>query len=164
METKCDCSVDEMKEANQDDCCVDEVGQMIQRLVKVIHLFERDQIKIYGFTTSQCNVLLEIIKTGSLTMNELSDKMNLNTSTMTRILDNLVRDKYIARDRDESDRRIVVVRLTESGNEMAQKLTDSVNEYYRKIIENIPEGQLDSVLNSVNLLQSAFEKANPNCC
>jgi DNA-binding MarR family transcriptional regulator len=97
-------------------------------------------------------------------MNELSDKMNLNTSTMTRILDNLVRDKYIIRDRDEADRRIVVVRLTESGSEMALKLRDSVNEYYRKIIENIPEGQLDSVLNSVNLLQSAFEKANPNCC
>lgn len=164
MENKSNCCNDKNIEAIQSDCCVDEVGEMIQRLVKVIHLFERDQIKVYGFTTSQCNVLLEILKAGSLTMNELSDKMNLNTSTMTRILDNLVRDKYITRDRDESDRRIVVVSLTNSGNEMAQKLKDSVNEYYRKIIENIPEGQLDSVLNSVNLLQSAFEKANPNCC
>jgi MarR family transcriptional regulator, organic hydroperoxide resistance regulator len=146
------------------DCCVDEVGQMIQKLVRVIQLFERDQIKVHGFTTSQCNTLLEISKAGSLTMNELSDKMNLNTSTMTRILDNLVRDKYISRDRDEADRRIVVVSLTENGKEVAIKLSNSVNQYYKKIIENIPEGQVDSVLNSVNVLQKAFEKANPNCC
>lgn len=159
-----DCCKDQKEEVKNDDCCIDEIGQMIQRLVRVIQLFERDQIKIYGFTSSQFNTLLEIDKAGTLTMNELSDKMNLNTSTMTRILDNLVRDKYLLRDRDESDRRIVVVSLTESGREMALKLRDSVNSYYRKIIENIPEGQLNSVLGSVNVLQKAFEKANPNCC
>lgn len=156
------CSNNEEKE--EIDCCVDEVAQMIQRLARVIQLFERDQIKVYGFTNSQYNTLLEIYKAGSLTMYELSDKMNLNTSTMTRVLDNLVRDKYIARDRDETDRRIVIVSLTESGNEAAVKLSNSVNQYYKKIIENIPEGQVDNVLNSVNMLQEAFEKANPNCC
>jgi DNA-binding MarR family transcriptional regulator len=164
MTNKDICCDDNVKETDQSDCCVDEVGQMIQRLSRVIQLFERDQIKIYGFTTSQYNTLIEIHKAGNLTMNELSDKMNLNTSTMTRILDNLVRDKYISRDRDETDRRIVVVSLTENGTEIALKLSNSVNNYYKKIIENIPTGQVDDVLNSVNILQKAFEKANPNCC
>jgi DNA-binding MarR family transcriptional regulator len=163
-ETDCNCNNNQVQGMENEDCCIDEVGQMIQRLVRVIQLFERDQIKIYGFTSSQFNTLLEINKAGSLTMNELSDKMNLNTSTMTRILDNLVRDKYISRDRDEADRRIVVVSLTENGKEVSLKLRSSVNLYYKKIIENIPEGQVDSVLNSVNILQEAFEKANPNCC
>ena len=158
------CCNSNVEEIVKDDCCVDDIGEVIQKLVRVLHLFERDVIKIHGFTTSQCNTILEINKAGSLTMNELSDKMNLNTSTMTRVLDNLVRDKYISRDREETDRRIVVVSLTETGTEMAIKLRDSVNEYYKKIIENIPEGQIDNVLNSVNILQKAFEKANPNCC
>lgn len=169
MESKeincCNNSTEKTTESvSENDCCVDEMGQVIQRLVRVIQLFERDQIKIYGFTTSQCNTLLEIQRAGSLTMNELSEKMNLNTSTMTRVLDNLVRDKYITRDRDEADRRIVVVSLTEAGQEAASKLSSSVNEYYKKIIDNIPVGQVDEVLNSVNILQKAFEKANPNCC
>jgi DNA-binding MarR family transcriptional regulator len=164
MKSKNNCCDEKIEEIDKSDCCVDEVGQMIQRLSRVIQLFERDQIKVYGFTTSQYNTLLEINKAGSLTMNELSDKMNLNTSTMTRILDNLVRDKYISRDKDESDRRIVVVSLTESGREVAAKLSISVNEYYKKIIDNIPEGLVDNVLASVNILQKAFEKANPNCC
>lgn len=158
---KCNCQFDK---SIDDNCCIDEVGLMIQKLVRVFQLFERDQIKTYGFTTSQCYTILELYKSGSLTMNELSEKMNLNSSTMTRILDNLVRDKYILRDKDEFDRRIVLVSLTDTGREAARNLDITVKEYYKKIIENIPEGQVEDVLKSVSLLQKAFEKANPNCC
>ncbi|KOF55828.1 MarR family transcriptional regulator [Clostridium sp. DMHC 10] len=137
---------------------------MIQKLVRVFQLFERDQIKIHGFTTTQCYTLLEISKFGSLSMNEISEKMNLNSSTMTRILDKLVRDEYISRSKDDNDKRIVIVSLREKGIEAASKLSDSVKAYYKKIIENIPEGQVEEILKSVNILQKAFEKANPNCC
>lgn len=147
-----------------DNCCVDEVGEMIQKLVRVFQLFERDQIKVHGFTTTQCYTLLEISKFGSLSMNEISEKMNLNSSTMTRILDKLVRDDYILRCKDDNDKRIVIVSLTEKGIEAASKLNDSVKAYYKKIIQNIPEGQVEEILKSVNILQKAFEKANPNCC
>jgi len=147
-----------------DNCCVDEVGEMIQKLVRVFQLFERDQIKVHGFTTTQCYTLLEISKFGSLSMNEISEKMNLNSSTMTRILDKLVRDEYILRCKDDNDKRIVIVSLTEKGIEAASKLNDSVKSYYKKIIQNIPEGQVEEILKSVNILQKAFEKANPNCC
>jgi DNA-binding MarR family transcriptional regulator len=97
-------------------------------------------------------------------MSELSDRMNLNTSTMTRVLDNLVRDNYISRDRDQEDRRIVVINLTVRGREAAETLNASVNSYYRKIVENIPSGEINRILESVGMLINAFEKANPNCC
>lgn len=159
------CKADEIKRNSiNDECCVSEVGEMVQKLVRVFQLFERDQIKVHGFTTSQCYVLLEISKAAALTMGELSEKMNLNISTMTRVLDNLVRDKYVLRDRDESDRRVVVLSLTDKGREAVEVLNKSVNEYYRKIIQNIPEGQFDAIFKSVGTLLEAFEKANPNCC
>lgn len=149
---------------NDDDCCVEEVGQMVQKLVRVFQLFERDQIKVHGFTSSQCYAMLEILKVGSLTMNELSEKMNLDSSTMTRVIDKLVRDGIINRDRDESDRRVVVVSLSDSGIKAAKELSHSVNEYYKKIIKNIPDGEVLDILSCVSKLLKAFEKANPNCC
>jgi DNA-binding MarR family transcriptional regulator len=151
-------------EVINEDCCIDEVGAMVQKLVRAIQLLERDQIKVQGFTTSQCYALLELNKAGNLTMNELSEKMNLNTSTMTRIMDNLVRDKYVIRDKDESDRRIVVVSLTDKGREATLKLNNTVTEYYRKIIANIPQGEVEEILKAVEILINAFDKANPNCC
>jgi MarR family transcriptional regulator, organic hydroperoxide resistance regulator len=159
------CCVKEAVEITPDDnCCVDEVGEMVQKLVRVFQLFERDQIKVHGFTSSQCYSLIEILKSDRLTMNELSDKMNLDTSTMTRVIDKLVRDELIKRERDESDRRMVLVSLTEKGQEAASKLNTSVNEYYKKIISSIPIGKTDEVLNAVSILLKAFDTANPNCC
>lgn len=146
------------------ECCVEEVGEVVQRLTRLLQLFERDQIKVFGVTSSQCYALLEIERTNGLTMNELSTKMNLDTSTMTRIMDNLVRDGLVQRVRDESDRRYVVVQLTEQGQECAQKLRASIEKYYCDIITAIPVGNVDQVLASVNTLLTAFEKANPNCC
>lgn len=147
-----------------DNCCVEDVGNVVRKLVRMFQLFERDQIKIHGFTSTQCYALLEIWKNGSISMKELSDKMNLNSSTMTRILDNLVRDGFIERVKSLEDRRLVLVELSNKGKESANKLNETVNTYYKKIILNIPNGKLDEVMKSTNLLVRAFEKANPNCC
>ncbi len=146
------------------ECCIEEVGVMVRRLVRVMQIFERDELRPFGFTTSQCYTLLELKKTSGLTMNELSEKMNLNTSTMTRIINNLVRDGYVQRSREEGDRRIVLVGLTESGIMAAGQLELSIMDYYRKILINLPEGQIEDVLKAVALLIEAFDKANPNCC
>ena len=79
-------------------------------------------------------LLLEIWKSESISMSELSEKMNLNSSTMTRILDNLVRDGYILREKSEEDRRLVLVSLSEKGKDSAVELNETVNAYYKKII------------------------------
>jgi MarR family transcriptional regulator, organic hydroperoxide resistance regulator len=145
-------------------CCVEEVGQTVQHLVRVMQLFERDQIKPHGFTTSQAYVLTQLNKTPHLNMNELSEKLNAKTSTMTRIVNNLVRDGLIERIRDENDRRIVVVQLTEKGKKAAVELEASIYDYYQKIVTNLPEGRIEEVLKAVDLLVDAFDSANPNCC
>lgn len=150
--------------ADDRDCCVEEIGETVQHLVRVMQLFERDQIKPHGFTTSQAYVLTQLNQTPELTMNELSDKLNAQTSTMTRIVDNLVRDGYVSRSRDESDRRTVMVSLTDKGAVTADKLEKDIKEYYRKIVAFLPEGQVEEVLRATKLLVEAFDQANPNCC
>ena len=151
-------------EEDQYLCCVDEVGDMMKRLVRNFQLFERDQVKTLGFTMSQCYCLLELLEHSGLTMQELSERMNLNSSTMTRVVDKLVRDKYIERSRSEEDRRIVIVNLTQSGLESAKGCNKAIKAYYEKITKNLPKDRVDEVLESVALLMDAFELANPNCC
>lgn len=146
------------------DCCVEQVGDVVQRLVRVLHLFERDQIKVFNFTASQCYTLLTVLKHGSLTMNELSSKLNVDSSTMTRVISVLVRDGYLERRRSEEDRRLVTVELTAKGKASADELDCSIRAYYSDIISALPPGQVENVLTSVVLLLNAFERANPNCC
>ncbi len=145
-------------------CCVDEVGDTVKRIVRNFQLLERDQVKQLGFTMSQTYCLIEILENGSLTMQDLSGRMNLSTSTMTRVVDKLVRDKYIVRKRSEQDRRIVEVELSEKGLEAAQEVQRRINAYYEDITRNLPKDKVDEVLESVSLLMDAFESANPSCC
>jgi len=145
-------------------CCVDEVGETMKRVVRNFQLFERDQIKVLGFTVTQCYSLLELLKRNELTMQELSEYMNLNTSTMTRIIDKLVRDEYVVRHRSENDRRVVIASLTDKGIEAANGLNGNISTYYEEITRNLPKDRIEEVLEAVSLLMDAFEKANPNCC
>lgn len=50
-----------------------------------------------------------------LTMSELAQEMNISLPTLTGIIDRMVKNGFIQRERVESDRRLVKVRLTQSG-------------------------------------------------
>lgn len=145
-------------------CCVDEVGDTVKRMVRNFQLIERDQIKPLGFTTSQCYCLMNLLDHSNITMQTLSVHMNLDTSTMTRVVDKLVRDGYIERTRSDKDRRIVLVNLTSKGVDAATTVRNSIKVYYEEITKNLPKNRIDEVLEAVSLLMDAFEKANPNCC
>jgi len=132
---------------------------LLQKTVRTFQILEREQIKIFGFTSSQCYILLEIYKHQSLSINEISKKMHLEISTITRIMNNLVRDDLILRKRGASDKRVVEAVLTEKGKKIALQLQKSIENYYKDIISNLPRGHVREVMGAVELLVTALEKA-----
>ena len=147
-----------------EECCVDEVGNLIQSMVRTLQIFERGKLSQQGFTMSQYYTLFNIQQNQTLTMNQLSEKMNLDTSTMSRVVATLERDGYILRERWEEDRRVIKVKLTDKGFITTQELSAEVRGYYQHIIGAIPQGQVDDVVKSVNTLLQAFEQVKPFCC
>ena len=140
------------------DTDVQEFGELLSVMVRSFAAFERSEIFCCGVTMSQCSTILGIGKKGTMTMNALSEWMSLATSTMTRIVDNLVRDGYIEREQDPQDRRVVQVSLTEKGAQLFQAIKEIYREYHRKIVENIPAGELHRVVESLTMLIEAIRK------
>lgn len=136
------------------------IGQLIRRL----SLLNRDQMICYGVTLSQCYVLETLLQKGKRTMNELSQEQGVNVSTMTRIVDVLVRDDIVRRENSPKDRRIVCIELTEKGEDLATKLAVCTREFMLKILENIPEEKREQVIESMSLLDKAVETFNFSCC
>jgi len=139
--------------------CIEDIGELLQKTVRGFQMFEKEQIRVHGFTHSQCYILLEIFKHGSLTINEISAKMKLEASTITRIMDNLVRDHLLIRQRSTLDKRIVEAILTEQGHAAAARLDASIKLYYRKVISNLPRGHVREIMSAVEALLRALEKA-----
>lgn len=139
--------------------CVEDIGELLQKSVRTFQQLEREQIRVHGFTSSQCYILLEIYKHDVLSINEISEKMRLEISTITRIMNNLVRDQLVVRKRALHDKRVVEAVLTEKGREAARQLRVSIDNYYRNVISNLPRGHVRQVMSAVELLVTALEKA-----
>ena len=93
---------------------------------------ESDLAKI-GLTPPQFYVLATIGYAGSLPFGEIGAKMMVTVSNLTGIVDRLEEKKLVLRKRDETDRRVVHVTLTEKG----MKLYKSTIPVFEKSISEI---------------------------
>src|SRR5882762_5072328 len=77
--------------------------------------------KDFGLTESQFGVIEALFHLGPLPQGELCRKILRSGSNVTTVVDNLERDGLVRRERDETDRRIQVVHLTDAGRELLQR-------------------------------------------
>ncbi|MEP6989638.1 MAG: MarR family transcriptional regulator [bacterium] len=69
----------------------------------------------FGLTESQFAVLEALVHLGALSQGQLCQKILRSGSNVTTVVDNLERDGLVTRERDEADRRVQIVELTEKG-------------------------------------------------
>jgi DNA-binding MarR family transcriptional regulator len=71
----------------------------------------------HGLSLSDYDVLLRLARAPgrSLRMTELAERVLLSPSGLTRLVDRLVREGLVQRDRLEGDARVILARLTDRG-------------------------------------------------
>lgn len=130
----------------------------LRELAHRLQLLERGQVSAFGFTTSQSRVMLEVAGGGSVPMHRLVAGLQLDSSTVTRIVDNLVRDGLLRRARDRHDRRLVLVQLTAEGTATAVVLEEALAASYQLLLGRLPPGAPVQVLESARLLLAALDE------
>lgn len=91
-------------------------------------------------------------------MNELSKQMGLAKSTMTRIVNNMVREGWIEQVRNRRDRRLVNVQLTRKGKEVAKGLGVSSKDYVHHVLKHLPPEKIPQVIDSLKWIVHSIEK------
>jgi len=137
---------------------------LMSGLIRKLNLLNKDQKVCYGLTLPQCGAIETLALNGMQPMNELSRQMGVTISTMTRIVNILVRDGLVAREESPDDRRKVCIDLTESGRSMAGKLQKCSTDYSAAIFSLIPGAKREQVLESLELLIDSIESINTKCC
>lgn len=141
-------------------------------LRELIRIFERKlgaledvQITCCGVTMAQCHALVEVGRANNISLNELAVLLNLENSTMSRTVNNLVNNNLVNREIDPLDRRYITISLTTSGRKLFDDIEESRNDYYEKILDIIPEHKREQVLESMQLLLEAIGKNQSyKCC
>jgi len=142
--------------------------EVVNQLSQRFNALQRGEKCCFGVTMSQCMTLEMLHQQGRRTVRELAEGLALDTSTVTRVVDVLVRDGLVRRARDEKqDRRRVFVSLSERGRRLAKKLEASADEYCERILGRIPQEQHEDVLRALALVVSAIDELPedlPDCC
>lgn len=91
------------------------------------------------FSKYELFTILLLNRRQETTMTELVEYINSPMSTATGIVDRLVKSGYVKRERSETDRRIVILSLTEEGTQLVQKLKDLISKYLNLVLEDLTE-------------------------
>jgi MarR family transcriptional regulator, organic hydroperoxide resistance regulator len=94
------------------------------------------------FSKSEIFTMLLIDKRKEITMTELAEFIHSPMSTATGIIDRLVKNGYIKRDRSEQDRRIVVLMLAEKGAQEITRLKNLISEYAGRVAEGLTQEEM----------------------
>jgi DNA-binding MarR family transcriptional regulator len=113
-------------------------------------------------TLGQCHAIVEIGRAGEISLNELAEVLNLDNSTMSRAVNNLVDQGYAVREADKEDRRYIKILLTEQGLSTYKAIESSMESFFEDIFDSIPEEKHKQVMESLNLLETALR--GKKCC
>jgi DNA-binding MarR family transcriptional regulator len=92
-----------------------------------------------------------------MTLNELATMLNLDNSTMSRTVNNLVKKDLAQRITDQNDRRYITISLTNQGQAEFESIESVMDSYYDKVYQDIPENKREQLIDSINVLIKALE-------
>jgi len=104
--------------------------------------------------------LLTVDKLKEVTMGQLSDNMSFPMSTATGIIDRLVRKGYIERGKSESDRRIVVISLTDKGKAFVESMKNLILSNIKKAYDVLNEQERETLFRIADKITASFQKVN----
>jgi DNA-binding MarR family transcriptional regulator len=141
-----------------------EFDSILKNLLRKVNKIDRNEKVCYGVTVSQCLIIDILHNQKELSMNKLGGETGLAISTLTRIVDLLVRDKLVKRSRSSDDRRKVILTLTAKGKELQNKLHLCSLEYTGEILSKIPANKREDIIQALKLLESAVSNRALACC
>jgi DNA-binding MarR family transcriptional regulator len=122
------------------------VAALMKNGVQAFHRTVDEKVAGLGLTPLQWAPLVLLASGKASTAAELARCNNVDTSTMTRMLDRLENKNLVTRKRNTTDRRVLDIELTEAGRRLAQKIPDIIAESLNQHLRGFTREEFDTLL------------------
>ncbi|MEL0436443.1 MarR family winged helix-turn-helix transcriptional regulator [Phycobacter sp. K97] len=132
----------------------------LRRIVRATELFGREIHQTTGVTPAQFRVLQIISEHGYATAKAISLRMRVSQGTITSLVDKLVRDGLVVREKSNQDRRQINITLTDKGSQILDEAPDPLQQrFVRKFnaMEDWEQAMLVASLERVAAMLDADE-------
>jgi DNA-binding MarR family transcriptional regulator len=125
---------------------VDKIVETIVYLYTESRRLTKEVARASNLTGPQLTVVKMLHHLGDLSLSELSDRIRAGNSTVSGIIDRMEREELVRRVRSKEDRRVVHIKLTDKGRELASSVPIQPMEIFQAAIASLDGEELTTVL------------------
>ena len=112
-----------------------EFGELLKQFLIDLQSLFRTQFKKLDLTLSQI-ILISSIPIDGIDMTTLSIKIGVDNSTLTRLIDILMKKGIVQKNRSSQDRRSYIISVTKKGELLQSKIEDKIDSFVSKLFRN----------------------------
>ena len=120
--------------------------------IKELLLSEELNSLLLDFSKNDWLTLFFLLRKEEANMSQIAEYLHCPLNTATGVVNRLVKKDLIQRYRDEFDRRIVLLRLTQKAKDLAEDYRKTITEYFgiiKQVLSDEELGQLTRVFGKV---------------
>jgi DNA-binding MarR family transcriptional regulator len=138
-----------------------EVWEFIRNITNQMDTLFRSCYESYGLTVGQTRILFLLSGEKKMSVTVLSRLLGVTPGNLSAACKLLEKKGLLVRQRDSKDERVVLIFLSEKGKETLCKLQERLDSRCRKILGEIPEKDLEIIMEGMKLMSNFLNKA---CC
>jgi DNA-binding MarR family transcriptional regulator len=136
-----------------------ELQEAVARFVRAFGLHQPDHTPCgQPIPVSEAHALGELARDGELRQSELARRLDLEKSTTSRLVGQLVARTWAEKQPAPDDGRGVLVRLTPAGRQAAERLAEARRGRFQTALDRIPPEEHETVLRALRLLTGAVDE------
>lgn len=112
-----------------------------------------------GLSMAQLHILYTLQRNGEMPMSRLAEVLNVSLSNATGLIDRIEERGYVERTRVPEDRRIVLIRVTEAGEQMLSEVDALSDELLRSVLGRLDRSKLVGVRQAFAALRDSLTAA-----
>jgi DNA-binding MarR family transcriptional regulator len=135
---------------------ISELRMQVQQFIRLFGLLEQT-VTPCGFSLSLSQVFaLQELEKATLSISELAEKLGLERSSVSRLVDILVKETFVHRELNEQNRREVQLLLTDKGKRTIAKVCEQSIAFYQSFLKDVSENEQQQILNSFKKFNSCL--------
>jgi len=138
-----------------------EFGELLKQFLIDLQSLFRIQLKQLNLTLPQIMLISSIPSIG-IDMSSLSKKLGVDNSTLTRLVDILVKNQITEKTPNSSDKRSIILLLTKKGELLQLKIEEEIDLFVSALYQKIPMENREELKESLSSFHWILSKHKLN--
>jgi len=129
----------------------------LRRILRATEMFGREIKQSAGITPVQFRALQIIADTGQATAKAISERMRVSQATVTSLVDKLVRDGMVLREKSTYDRRQTNIHMTSKGQQTLADAPDPLQQRFVRKFSAIEDWEQAMIVASLERVAAMLD-------